>query len=59
MVEGMGGNAGGALREQEVNCSVGSSNVGIAFVIIGWDIMWVRLVVFECGWLDDGHCRPK
>jgi hypothetical protein len=59
MVKGIGGNAGGASRCQEVDCLDGSSNVSIAFVIVGWDVVWVRLLVFRRGWLNIGHYKPK
>ncbi len=59
MVEGMSSNAGRPPRRQEADCPVGSSNVGIMLVIVGWDVVWARLVVFGHGWLETRYRRPK
>ncbi len=59
MVEGIDDNACWPLGQQEVDCLVRLSNGVIAFIIIGWDVVWVKLLVFWSGLLDSRHCRSK
>ncbi len=59
MLEGMDGNAGGPTGRQEADCLLGSSSGIIAFIIIRWDVVWVRLLVFVSSGHGSRHCRLK
>ncbi len=59
MVGGMDANAGGSLGWQEADCLFALLNGIIAFIIIGWDVVWVRLLVFGSDWHGSKHCRLK
>jgi hypothetical protein len=56
MVEGMDGNAGWPLGWHEADCLFGSSNGLIAFIMSGWDIVWVRLLIIGSSGRGSRHC---